>query len=57
MSQSSIHPLVVYYVSNNVLAPFSLCILSDDFEHDVNCVYKLFHETVAYIKEIKAALT
>ena len=48
-SQISIHPIVVYYVSNNVLAPSSLCILSDDFEHDVSFVSKLFHETVSSI--------
>ena len=47
-SQISIHPIVVYYVSNNVLAPSSLCILSDDFEHDVSFVSKLFHETVFF---------
>ena len=56
MSQCSIHPIVVYYVSDNVLAQSFLCISSDDFENDVNFVYKVLHETVAYIKKIKPTI-
>ena len=56
-SQCSNHPIVVYYVSNNVLANSSLCILSDDLKHDVSFGYKVLHETVAYIKEVNPAIT
>lgn len=55
MSQCSIHPIVVYYVSD-VPAHSFLCISSDDFENDVNFVYKVLHETVAYIKERKPTI-
>ena len=47
----------MYYVSNNVLASSSLCILSDGLEYDVSFVYKVLHKTVAYIKEVNPVVT
>ena len=50
-SQCSIHSVVVYFLSNGVLTESSLCILSEDLDHDVGFVYKVLNETMNYIKK------
>ena len=49
-SQCSLHPIVIYHSSNNFLLASSICILSDDLDHDVSFVYKVMDEAVKHIK-------
>ena len=51
MSQCSLHPTVVYICSSDNLVESSLCILSEDLNHDVAFAYKVIKETVAFIKK------
>ena len=50
-SQCSLHPVVVYICSSDNLVESSLCILSEDLNHDVAFVYKVIKETVDFIKK------
>ena len=49
-SQCSLHPVIVYICSSDNLVEPSLCILSEDLNHDVAFVYKVIKETVDFIK-------
>ena len=46
----SLHPVVVYYKSNDILSQSSVCILSDDLDHDVSFVYKVLQATIDFMK-------
>ena len=50
-SQCSLHPLVVHIRSSDNLVESSLCILSEDLNHDVAFAYKVIKETVYFIKK------
>ena len=50
-SQCSLHPVVVYIRSSDNRVESSLCILSEDLNHDVTFVYKVIKETVVFIKK------
>ena len=46
-----LHPVVVYICSSDNLVESSLCILSEDLNHDVAFVYKVVKETADFIKK------
>jgi hypothetical protein len=46
----TLHPIIIYYKSNDKLLLKSFCILSDDAEHDVYFVYKIQQLITNYIK-------
>ena len=50
-TECSLHPVVVYICSSDNLVESSLCILSEDLNHDVAFVYKVVKETVDFIKK------
>ena len=50
-SQCSLHPVVAYIRSSDNRVESSLCILSEDLNHDVTFVYKVIKETVVFIKK------
>ena len=50
-SQCSLRPVAVYISSSDNLVEFSLCILSEDLNHDVTFVYIVIKETVVFIKK------
>ncbi|XP_065684929.1 uncharacterized protein LOC136097009 [Hydra vulgaris] len=48
-SQCSLHPVVIYY--NKVkLEISSLCVISDDLNHDVGFINEVMHKTINHIK-------
>ena len=47
----SLHPVVIYYKRNNILCDKSLCIVSDDLDHDTSFVYKVMSVTISFLKE------
>ena len=51
--QCTLHPIVLYYKCNESaeVSSKSLCVISDDLEHDVNMVYAVITETINCIKE------
>ena len=49
--ECSLHTVVVYICSSDNLVESSLCILSEDLNHDVALVYKVVKETVDFIKK------
>ena len=49
-SQCSFHPVVLYHCSENSLVTTSLCILSDDLDHDASFVYNVTEAIVGHIK-------
>ena len=49
--QCTLHPVVIYYKENGELKHFSLCILSDDLEHDTSFVHELQRRVMHFIKE------
>ena len=49
-SQCSLHPVVLYHCSENTLVTTSLCILSDDLDHDASFVYKVMEAIVGHVK-------
>ena len=46
----SLHPFVVYYKSDDILSQSSVCVLSDDLDHDVFFVYKVLQATSDFMK-------
>ena len=50
-SQCSLHPVAVCISSSDNLVESSLCILSEDLNHDVTFVYIVIKETVVFIKK------
>ena len=50
-SRCSLQPVVVYIRPSDNLVESSLCILSEDLNHDVAFVYKGIKETVDFIKK------
>ena len=50
-SRCSLQPVVVYIRPSDNLVESSLCILSEDLNHDVVFVYKVIKETVDFIKK------
>ena len=50
-SQCSLHSVVVYIQSRDNLVQSSLCILSEDLNHDVAFVYKVVKEIVDFYQE------
>ena len=50
-SQCSLHSVVVYIRSRDNLVESSLCILSEDLNHDVAFVYKVVKEIVDFYQE------
>jgi len=49
-SQCSLHPVVLYHCSENTLVTTSLCILSDDLDHNASFVYKVMEAIVGHVK-------
>ena len=49
--QCTLHPAVVYYREGEELNHISLCILSDDLEHDTSFVHELQRRVMLFIKE------
>ena len=49
--QCTLHPVVIYYKHVNQVVEQSLCIISDDFIHDVSFVYKVMSESINFIKQ------
>ena len=50
--QCTLHLVVIYHKDGgNKLQCLSICLLSDDLEHDTNFVYELLRLTCNYIKE------
>ena len=49
--QFTLHPCVIYYRRHNELQHISLCIISDDLNHDVPFVYELLRLVTNLIKE------
>ncbi len=47
----SLHPVVVYYLKDGKIAEQSLCIISDDLNHDTSFVYEVISMTISHIKE------
>ena len=47
----SLHPVVLYYKNNGILAEDSICFISDDLNHDVDFVNKVMSMTATHIKE------
>ena len=50
-AHSILYPVVVYICSSDNLVESSLCILSEDLNHDVAFAYKVIKETVDFIKK------
>ena len=48
--QRTLHPVVVYYKTNNELKHLSFCIISDDMTHDVAMVYEVQNCIINYLK-------
>ena len=46
----SLHLAVVYYKSDDILSQSSVCVLSDDLDHDVSFVYKVLQVTIDFMK-------
>ena len=46
----SLHSVVVYYKSDNILSQSSVCILPDDLDHDVSFVHKVLWATIDFTK-------
>ena len=44
------HPVVIYYKEGNELKHVSMCIISDDLEHDTNFVHELQRLVMEWIK-------
>ena len=56
--QCTLHPVVIYYKNeNNELVHRSLCIISDDLDHDTNFVNKLQELVCHYIKNEMPEIT
>ena len=50
--QCTLHPVVLYFMDNsNLLQESSLCILSDDMDHDVSFVHEVQRFTAQHINE------
>ena len=49
--QCTMHPVVVYFNTDNVLHHISLCIISDDLEHDTCFAHELQRIVMLYIKD------
>ena len=49
--QCTMHPVVIYFKKDGVLYHISLCIISDDLEHDSCFVHELQRIAMIYIKE------
>ena len=45
------HPVVIYFKKDGVLHHISMCIISDDLEHDTCFVHELQIKVMLYIKE------
>ena len=45
------HPVVIYFKKDGVLYHISLCIISDDLEHDSCFVHELQRIAMIYVKE------
>ena len=53
MNQQSctLHPVVIYFKKDGLLASSSICFISDDLNHDTAFVHKIMFLTMGYIKE------
>ena len=51
--QCTLHPVIIYYKDVNQLVEQhnNLCIISDDFTHDISFVYKIMSESINSIKQ------
>ena len=49
--QCSIHPAVIYYIFDGQLTSKSMCIVSEDLEHDVSFVFEVQKAVVKWIKQ------
>ena len=47
---NTIHPVVVYYKDDNSLKHLSICIISDDMEHDTCFVHQVQKKVLSCIK-------
>ena len=46
-----LHPVVLYYKNNGILAEDSICFISDDLNHDVDFVNKVMSMTATHISD------
>jgi hypothetical protein len=46
----TLHPVALYYMKDGELQCESLCVISDDMEHDTPFVYQVQAEVVKYLK-------
>ena len=45
-----LHPIVIYCKSGTELTEKSLCVISEDIDHDVSFIYKVLDATITYLK-------
>ena len=50
-SQCSLHPIVIYFKSDDELKSHSICFISDDLNHDVNFLHVVVREIVCFAKD------
>ena len=46
----TLHSVVIYVKCDGELVSHSLCVLSDDMDHDTSLVWKVLSESIHYIK-------
>lgn len=56
-SMCTLHPAIVYYKLDGLIMSFSMCVLSDDLEHDVPFVHEVQHQLVSLLKSKLPKLT
>lgn len=49
-SQCTLHPIVIYFKSNQGTQSHSLCFITDDRNHDVDMVYEVIHQSINFMQ-------
>ena len=50
-SQATLHPFVIYYMQDRILKSYSLCVISDNLNHETRTVHAFQGEIIKVIKE------
>lgn len=51
-SQATLHPFVIYFMEENKIKCKSICIISDNLQHNTNSVHCFIHEVLKHLKNL-----